>query len=173
MRVSARTYLMDGYSGEPDKDMTRQQNSSSAAFSIITARPGEEWTARRNDSRINYIRENAEATVSLHQPHHSAEHTEVAAGGDVYSDEKYPKHVHNENSTDITYIHMCCHSYLDTICVNSERPSSSSSSGAFHSHHLSLKEKTRQKQHHCIHVQVILTLKLPVTPTSHMITLSP
>lgn len=38
---------MDGQSGEPDKDMTRQQNSSSAAFSILTASRGEEWTARK------------------------------------------------------------------------------------------------------------------------------
>jgi len=36
--------------------MTRQQNSSSAAFSIITASPGEEWTTRLNDRSRNYIR---------------------------------------------------------------------------------------------------------------------
>lgn len=43
--------------------MIRQQ-SSSAAFSIITASPGEEWIARTNDRSRNYIRKNAETTVS-------------------------------------------------------------------------------------------------------------
>lgn len=79
---------MDGQSGEPDKDMTRQQNSSSAAFSILTASPGEEWTASINDRSRNYIRKNAETTVPLNQPHRSAGGTEVAAGRDVHYDPK-------------------------------------------------------------------------------------
>lgn len=70
--------------------MTRQQNSSSADFSILTASPGEEWTARINDRRKNYIREkNAETTVPLNQPHRSAQGTEVAAGRDVRCDGKH------------------------------------------------------------------------------------
>ncbi len=69
--------------------MTRQQNSSSAAFSILTASPGEEWTARINDRSRNYIRKNAETTVPLNQPHRSAEGTEVAAGTDVHYDGKH------------------------------------------------------------------------------------
>lgn len=80
---------MDGQSGEPDKDMTRQQNSSNAAFSIITASPGEEWTARINKRSRNYIKKNAETTVSLNQPCRSAEGTELAVGGDVCCDGKY------------------------------------------------------------------------------------
>lgn len=64
--------------------MTRQQNSSSAAFSILTASRGEEWTARKKMTGVEItLEKNAETTVPLNQPHRSAEGTEVAAGRDV------------------------------------------------------------------------------------------
>lgn len=71
---------MDGYSGKPDKDITRQQDSSSAAFSIITASPRQNRWLEINDSSRYYMRENAETTFSFKPPHCCAVHTDVAAG---------------------------------------------------------------------------------------------
>lgn len=70
--------------------MTRQQNSSSAAFSIFTASPGEEWTAGKKMTGVElHQKTNAETTVSLSQPCRPAEGSEVAAGRGVRCGGRY------------------------------------------------------------------------------------
>lgn len=69
--------------------MTRQQDSSSAAFFILTVSPGEEWTAGINGRSRNDIRKKQqqkdENAVSVHQPHRSPEGPQVAEGREMYT----------------------------------------------------------------------------------------